>query len=113
MIRLRSVLAVLFSLLLLGAQQAAFAHLIGHIGPVERATSDNWQGDDGHGQALALADLCPACVSAAGLAAGAAPGVPPRLTFDRAHEVPGTARCHAKPLPAAQPYLARAPPTAL
>ena len=49
MIRLRPVLAVLLSLLLVGAQQAAFAHMIGHIGTADIGVASLDPGDDRHG----------------------------------------------------------------
>jgi hypothetical protein len=113
MTRLRPLVAVLLSLLLLGAQQVAFAHMIGHIGSVG-ATVTTVDGDDeGHGEALTLSHVCTTCVSASGLASAAPFGVPPGLTFDGAVEAPiavtGLSVAVAVPLR----YLARAPPAVL
>jgi hypothetical protein len=113
MTRLRPFLAVLLSLLLLGAQQAAYAHMIGHIGPAISAETTASHNDDEHGHALNLSHVCTTCVSAAGLASAAPSGVPPRLTFDGALEVPSTAIRSGASVAAAQPYLARAPPAVL
>jgi hypothetical protein len=67
---LRPLIAALLSLLLLGAQQAAFAHLIGHlaVGSATVTVTD----DAGHNAADTLSHVCTTCVSAAALA-GAAP----------------------------------------
>jgi hypothetical protein len=113
MTRLRPFVAVLLSLLLLGAQQVAFAHMIGHIGPAGAAVTTVSQDDSGHGEALTLAEVCTTCVSAAGLAAGAPLGVPPRLTFDGAIEAPMAVAELAVAVAAPLRYLARAPPDVL
>jgi hypothetical protein len=113
MIRLRPFLAVLLSLLLLGAQQAAFAHMVGHIGGASAAVTTVDHDDQGHGEALNLSHVCTTCVGASGLAFAAPCGVPPRLTFDGAVEAPIAA---ATPSFAAEPpqrYQARAPPAVL
>jgi hypothetical protein len=114
--RLRPLVAVLLSLLLVGAQQAAFAHMIGHIGSVSgpaNAVTTAHQGDDGHGEALNLSHVCTTCVSASGLAAAVPPGVPSRLTFDGVVEAPTTVAIVAVEIVAPLRYLARAPPAVL
>jgi hypothetical protein len=113
MTRLRPLMALLLSLLLLGAQQAAFAHMIGHIGPAAASTTSVGHGDDGHGEALNLSHVCTACVSAAGLAAAAPFGVPPRLTFDSSIAAPMVVTEIAVAVAAPLRYLARAPPAVL
>jgi hypothetical protein len=113
MTRLRPLVSVLLSLLLLGAQQVAFAHMIGHIGPAAAAVSTAHQGDDGHGEALTLSHVCTACVSASGLVIAAPSAVPPRLTFDGAFAAPISATICAVAVIAPHHYLARAPPSVL
>ncbi|MBK6676979.1 MAG: hypothetical protein IPG52_09175 [Rhodocyclaceae bacterium] len=113
MIRLRPVLAVLLSLLLVGAQQAAFAHMIGHIGTADIGVASLDPGDDRHGEALALSDVCTTCVGASGIASAVPFGVPPRLTFDGVVETPIAVTQLAVAVAVPLRYLARAPPAVL
>ena len=113
MTRLRPFIALLLSLLLLGAQQVAFAHMIGHIGSVGAAVTTVDGGDEGHGEALTLSHVCTTCVSASGLAAAAPFGASPRLTFDGTFVAPALATIHAVAVAAPHRYLARAPPAVL
>lgn len=113
MTRLRPLVAVLLSLLLLGAQQAAFAHMIGHIGAVGAAVTTVDGDDEGHGEALTLSHVCTTCVSASGLASAAPLGVPPRLAFDGVFDAPMVATALTVALASPRCYLARAPPAAL
>lgn len=114
MLRLKPFLAVLLSLLLLGAQQAAFAHLIGHLGasggPAAAEVAALDRDDANHGEARTLADACTACVSASAIASAAPFGVPPQLTFVGGVETPPAAAPLARVAAAPLPYLARAPP---
>lgn len=110
MIRLRPLVAVVLSLLLLGAQQAAFAHMIGHFGASAVMVATD---DDGHGEALGLSHVCTTCVSLSALDAGAPLGVPPRLTLDGAFAPPLQAPAVAFEASAGAAYLARAPPAVL
>lgn len=113
MTRLRPFVAVLLSLLLLGAQEMAFAHMIGHIGAGGAAVATVDGDDEGHGEALTLSHVCTTCVSATGLASAAPFGVPPGLTFDGVVEAPDTATAHLVAVASTHPYLARAPPVVL
>jgi hypothetical protein len=113
MIRVRLPLAVLLSLLLLGAQQAAFAHMIGHIGPAVGIVTTVHEDDTGHNEALTLSHVCTTCVSAAALVAAAPFGVSPRLTFFGAVDVPPVVVRGDASVVSTQSYLARAPPAAL
>jgi hypothetical protein len=113
MTRLRPLVAVLLSLQLLGAQQAAFAHMIGHIGAVGAVVTTVDGDDEGHGEALTLSHVCTTCVSASGLASAAPPGVPPRLTFDGVVEAPFAVTNLVAAVAVPLRYLARAPPAAL
>lgn len=75
-------LALLLSLLLLGSQQAALAHMLGHaVAPAAQASTAIAHGEDaGHGAALVLSHVCTTCIAfaAADLAPPAAflPAVP-------------------------------------
>jgi hypothetical protein len=114
MTRLRPFIAVLLSLLLLGAQQAAFAHMISHIGHASQtAVTVATHGDDGHGAALSLSHVCTTCVSASGLAAAAPFGVPPRLTFAGVAAAPIATSVAVVDTAAPLRYRARAPPAVL
>lgn len=113
MTRLRPLIAVLLSLLLLGAQQVAFAHMIGHIGSTGAAVTTVGGDDEGHGEALTLSHVCTTCVSASGLASAAPFGVPPGLTFDGAVAAPIAVTGLAVAVGVPLRYLARAPPAIL
>jgi hypothetical protein len=68
-------LALLLSLLLLGSQQAALAHVLGHAaatGPSQLA-----QEDAGHGAVLALSHVCTTCIAFAGADVAPAASLPP------------------------------------
>ncbi len=113
MIRLRPFIAILLSLLLLGAQQGAFAHMIGHVGGTATAAMVADHGDEGHGEALSLSHVCTTCVSLAALA-GVAPGPAPLACQAAVF----TAPLLPPPPPARSgavfsPYRARAPPAVL
>lgn len=57
----RPFFALLLTLLLLGSQQAAFAHLIGHLGATTESIAH--QEDSGHGAAFALSHVCTTCIA--------------------------------------------------
>ncbi|MCM2289732.1 MAG: hypothetical protein NDI67_11965 [Sulfuritalea sp.] len=62
-------LALLLALLLLGSQQAALAHMLGHaVAPAAaQAATEVAQGQDAeHGAALVLSHVCTTCISFAG-----------------------------------------------
>lgn len=61
----RPLFALLFSLLLIGSQQAALAHMIGHLGG--RAETLVSQEESGHGAALSLSHTCTTCIAFAAL----------------------------------------------
>lgn len=68
--RLHPLFALLLALLLVGSQQAAVAHMLGHAaapGPFRIAQTE----DVDHGTALALSHVCTTCIAFAG--ADAAP----------------------------------------
>ena len=56
----RPLFALLFSLLLIGSQQAALAHMIGHIGGAETVVKHD---DSSHGAALTLSQVCTTCIA--------------------------------------------------
>jgi hypothetical protein len=110
MFRLRPFLAVLLSLLLLGAQEAAFAHMIGHLGAAAATVAS---GDEGHGEAPGLSHVCTTCVSLSALDASAPSGVTPRLTFEGAFGAPVAASTSVVETATPLRYFARAPPLVL
>src|SRR4051812_43024111 len=64
--RFRNPLFALFlALLLVGSQQAAFAHLITHFGGSGETVAKHEDG--GHGAALTLSHVCTTCISFAAL----------------------------------------------
>ena len=69
----RPLLALLLSLLLIGSQQAAFAHLLSHV-HAGSAVATQLQGD--HGAIDQLADTCATCVAFAGVGGGTPPSAP-------------------------------------
>jgi hypothetical protein len=111
--RLRPLVAILLSLLLLGAQEVAFAHMVGHIGSVGAVVTTVEGDDDGHGEALTLSHVCTTCVSASGLASAAPFGVPPPLTVDGVVAAPISTTMRAVAVAAPHRYSARAPPAVL
>jgi len=110
--RSRPFLALLLALLLLGAQQAAFAHLISHLGAETAAAGHRHDGGhDGHD---GLTHVCSTCLAFAAVAVGALPSAPAALA--------GAPDLVAPPLPPPLPaagtaafrrYLARAQPVVL
>ena len=60
--------ALLLALLLLGSQQAAFAHLISHLAATTESVAT--QEDNGHGAALTLSHVCTTCIAFTALASG-------------------------------------------
>jgi len=71
-------LSLLLALLLLGSQQAALAHMLGHaMAPATaQSATEVAQGEDAeHGAALVLSHVCTTCISFAG--ADLAPPAPP------------------------------------
>lgn len=107
--RPRQLIVLLCALLLLGAQQAAFAHLIGHFSFVAKSVTQPGN-ENGHGSEASLTHVCTACLAFTALAAAASlpaqlPAVPPALA-----ETPVRAGFSRIPAPDLLPYAARAPP---
>jgi hypothetical protein len=76
---LHPLLALLLSMLLVGSQQAALAHMLGHVlapAAVQSGADVAADGDGDHGAALALSHACTTCIAFAG--ADLAPPAPPR-----------------------------------
>ena len=72
----RPLFALLFSLLLIGSQQAALAHMVGHLGG--QAETAVHQEESGHGAALSLSHTCTTCIAYAALDG---PPAAPQLPF--------------------------------
>lgn len=73
----RSVIALLTALLLVLAQQAALAHMIGHTGSAAQTRLS--QGEDHHNAALSLSHACTTCIAFAALDAFSASASLPRI----------------------------------
>jgi hypothetical protein len=106
----RRLIACLVSLLLVFAQQAAFAHLIGHAGVAAQAVAQPDR-DTGHDAALTLSHQCTTCLAIAALASPAPiAGMPSMPSLPGFAGVPAQLRqlqALQRPLLA---YLSRAPP---
>lgn len=99
--------ALLLSLLLLGSQQAAFAHLLGHL-PGGASPVAKYQGD--HGAFDGVAETCVGCIAVAAQAASAPPPTHPQRI---ASFVSDAAVAKSAASPPSRPYAgaqARAPP---
>lgn len=100
-------IVMLSALFLLGVQQAAFVHLLGHLGP--RAESDT-KPQGSHGK---VPDLpCSTCAAFATLDAAPLPLGLPLAAMPLSHEAPQHAIITLAPR-LSVPYLARAPPILL
>ena len=112
--RLHPLIAFLCALCLLGAQQAANAHFIGHIGTAAESTAFHKGGKSGNGSdAPALDGVCATCAAFAALVAAppvhVAPQVAARTSVIRMFvQAPVFV-----PAPLAPPYASRAPPAVL
>ena len=114
LLKLPRLLIFALALLFLGGQQAALAHLIGHVADLGAAQAQvvAQQGDDEHGAALTLSHVCTTCIALD--AFSAPPPSLPRLAF--AAGVVAVSPAPTLPAPAAFPprrYAARAPPAPL
>jgi hypothetical protein len=113
-LRLPRLLVLAFALLLIGGQQAALAHMLGHamgeVGKASQATVQ--QGDDDHGAALTLSHVCTTCLALDFFAAP--PPVPLRVAFAAgAATAPTAPTFSAHYLAPPRRYAARAPPAPL
>jgi hypothetical protein len=109
--RLSFLNAILLALLLLGGQQAAFAHLVGHGGVAAVAVAQS--GDEDHGAAVSLSHVCTTCLGVAALAGAAPPSSLPRLPALAGSVRVSSPAAADRPAPTYLPYLARGPPAAL
>ncbi len=110
--RPRQLILLLCALFLLGAQQAAFAHLIGHFGFAAESVTQPGN-EDGPGSLPSLSHVCTTCLAFTALAAAAPPlaqfpAVPSALA-----ETPVRTEFLRVPAPGVLPYAARAPPSPL
>lgn len=110
--RLPRWLLFVFALLLLGGQQAAFAHMASHLGGGVATQAVAHQGDDEHGAALTLSHVCTTCVVLDGFAAPL-PTLPPLALGDAACTVPPAPTFAGPDTCPPRPYAARAPPAPL
>jgi len=110
--RPRQILLTFCALFLLGAQQAAYAHLIGHLGVGGQAVA---QPADAvaHRVALSLSHLCTGCLAISALAAGAPPPVSISAAVEATDGIFVGFAIHHPLVTRALFYAARAPPDAL
>lgn len=105
-------IVLLCALFLLGAQQAAYAHFIGHLGSAAETTAQEG-GDAGHGAAATLAHVCTTCAAFAALGM-APPAAPPSLPANAVPTSPIRPPAASRiAVPAVPPCGARAPPIVL
>ena len=108
----RQIVLTLCALFLLGAQQAAYTHLIGHLGHRGVAEQIQAQPDDAadHAAALSLSHLCTSCLAISALAAGAPLPALLSLVATAIVGISADFEFHRLPVTTAPPYAARAPP---
>ena len=106
------IILTLCALFLLGAQQAAYFHLIGHLGPVGPAVA---QPADAAGDAVALSlsHLCTSCLAISAVAVGAPLPVSLPAIVAAISGLPDRQELLGLPVSTAPPYAARAPPYSL
>ena len=105
----RQIILTLCSVFLLGAQQAAYAHLIGHLGLAGTAVAQPADAA-GHATAVSLSHLCSSCLAISALAAGAPPPVSFQAVVSANTDISAGPVLLHLPVPTAPPYAARAPP---
>lgn len=112
--RLPRWLLFFFALLLVGGQQAALAHMIGHVADLGSAQHEvvAQQGDDEHGAALTLSHSCTTCIALDTFAAPL-PTLPPLALGEAACAVPPAPTFSGPDTCPPRPYAARAPPAPL
>ena len=110
--RLHPLIVVLCALFLIGAQQAAYAHFLGHLGcAAETQASD--RGDAGHDAGDTLSHVCTTCAAFAALdAAPPVVAMPLSLASAATTDAP-PALAERVTARTARPYAARAPPAVL
>lgn len=108
----RQLILCLCALFLIGAQQAAYAHLISHLGHPGHPGQTAAQPADAasHATAACLSHLCATCLAYGALASGAPLPVSLQVADPALAEAPICFEFHRPPLSGAPPYTARAPP---
>ncbi|MBU1645381.1 MAG: DUF2946 family protein [Gammaproteobacteria bacterium] len=116
LLKLPRLLILAFALLLVGGQQAALAHMIGHVADYgshgEAAHSVATEGDADHGAALTLSHVCTTCLTLDTFSAPL-PALPPLAFAAGTAAVPPAPTFLAHVAPPPRPYSARAPPAPL
>lgn len=114
LLKLPRLLLVALALLLVGGQQAALAHMVGHVADFGDATAAvvAQQGDDEHGAALSLSHTCTTCIALDAFTAPPPTQSRPALTNGRDAVPPAPAFVARLPAPPRR-YAARAPPVTL
>jgi len=103
-------LALLLSLLLVGSQQAALAHMLGHA--AAPAAIEIAQGEDAeHGAVLVLSHVCTTCIAFAGADAAPAPSISPLAMSANQTTAPAVAVPPAPTLAFIAAFRSRAPPS--
>jgi hypothetical protein len=111
-LRLPRWLTLVLALLLLGGQQAALAHMAGHLAGGAGTQVVAGQGDDEHGAALTLSHVCTTCVVLDSYAAPL-PALPPLPLIETAYGVAPAPTFSTPAIYPTRPYAARAPPLPL
>jgi hypothetical protein len=114
LLRLPRQLLFVLAMLLVGGQQAALAHMVGHVADFGDAAAAvvAQQGDGEHGAALSLSHTCTTCIALDAFAAP--PPMLPRLAFAAgADAVPPAPTLAARLRAPPRRYAARAPPVSL
>ncbi|MDP2809954.1 MAG: hypothetical protein Q8O34_07360 [Rhodocyclaceae bacterium] len=110
---LHPLLALFLSLLLIGSQQAALAHMLGHAAAPAAARSGAQvaQGEDAeHGAALVLSHVCTTCIAFADAEAAPAASLPPLAISEGRTATPALAVPPAPTLAFIAAFRSRAPP---
>lgn len=111
-LRHHPLIALLCALFLLGAQQAAYAHFLSHLGiAAETVVQDG--GDNEHGAATTLSHVCTTCAAFSALAGAAPMGDMPAIGLAAAAGAPTEAFSAPFVARAGPPAGARAPPSVL
>ena len=108
----RRLILTLCALLLLGAQQAAYTHLIGHLAPAAPVVAQPADAS-GDAVALSLSHLCTSCLAISALAAGAPLPVSLPAVADAVVGSSADVSLLRLTVATALPYAARAPPQSL
>ena len=105
-------IVLLCALCLLGAQQAAYAHFLGHLGFAAETTA-RAGGDAEHGAAATLSHVCTTCAAFSALDTAPPLALPPLVATRTAESaVAEPVACRVAAI-AAPPCGARAPPAVL